>query len=127
MRALCGAQLSLFSIFISRVLAFGTINDPIHIGQHSEHERISRAAFRCHPKTVVSDGVCFEELTLMQLAGTSGPDLILKDIKIPGEFLGDLWGIGHVGRGFNGAVGAPDTLDPVSWGWYYSSHIPNII
>ena len=33
----------------------------------------------------------------MQLAGTSGPD-------------------GHVGRGFNGAVGSPDTLDPVPEG-----------
>jgi hypothetical protein len=78
-------------------LAFGTINEPAHIGQHSEHERLTRAAFGCPPDARVSDAVCFEELSLMQLAGTSGPD-------------------GHVGRGFNGAVGSPDTLDPVPEG-----------
>jgi hypothetical protein len=82
---------------ITGVSAFGTINEPTRIGQHSEHERLTRAAFGCPPDSSISDGSCFENLSLTQLAGVSGPD-------------------GHVGRGFNGAVGAPDTLDPVPEG-----------
>ncbi|KAF2431376.1 hypothetical protein EJ08DRAFT_648904 [Tothia fuscella] len=118
MRGLRGSCLLFLPSFTTLVFSFGTINEPLHIGQHSEHERLSRAAFRCHPKTGVSDGVCFEELSLMQLAGTSGPDLILGGIAVPGELMGNLWGFGevHVGRGLNGAVGAPDTLDPVPEG-----------
>ncbi|KAE9974487.1 hypothetical protein EG328_003817 [Venturia inaequalis] len=86
-----------FSFLITGVTAFGTINEPTRIGQHSEHERITRAAFGCPINVAVSDGTCFESLSLTQLAGESGPD-------------------GHVGRGFNGGVGAPDTLDPVPEG-----------
>lgn len=85
------------AIGITGASAFGTINEPTRIGQHSEHERITRAAFGCPLGSTVSDGACFEKLSLTQLAGESGPD-------------------GHVGRGFNGAVGAPDTLDPVPEG-----------
>lgn len=77
--------------------AFGTINDPNVIGQHCEHERITRAAFACPPGVKISDGRCFEELSLHQLAGRSGPS-------------------GAVGQGSNGAVGAPDMLDPTPEG-----------
>jgi len=77
--------------------AFGTINEPGLIGQHCEHERITRAAFACPPGVEVSDGRCFEGWSLDQLAGTSGPD-------------------GYVGQGTNGAVGAPDMLDPTPEG-----------
>jgi len=97
MQSPSGPLISIFFFFIHQAFSFGTINEPIHIGQHCEHERLSRAAFRCPPGVTISDGVCFEAISLMQLAGTSGPD-------------------GYVGRGFNGAVGAPDTLDPVPEG-----------
>ncbi|KAH6638871.1 hypothetical protein C7974DRAFT_122739 [Boeremia exigua] len=79
----------------THVVGFGTINEPAIIGQHCEHERITRAAFACPPNTQVSDGRCFEELSLHQLSGRS-------DI--------------YVGQGSNGAVGAPDMLDPVPEG-----------
>lgn len=78
-------------------MGFGTINEPEVVGQHCEHERITRAAFACPPGVTVSDGRCFEEVTLHQLAGRSGPE-------------------GHVGWGTNGAVGAPDMLDPTPEG-----------
>ncbi|KIW04647.1 uncharacterized protein PV09_04392 [Verruconis gallopava] len=84
-------------LLLSSSYGFGTINEPGLIGQHCEHERITRAAFACHPGNMVSDGRCFEPLSLDQLAGTSGPD-------------------GYVGQGSNGAVGAPDMLDPVPEG-----------
>jgi hypothetical protein len=77
------------------VHAFGTINEPAIIGQHCEHERITRAAFACPSDSKISDGRCFEELSLHQLSGRS-------DI--------------YVGQGSNGAVGAPDMLDPVPEG-----------
>jgi hypothetical protein len=77
------------------VQAFGTINEPAIIGQHCEHERITRAAFACPSDSKISDGRCFEELSLHQLSGRS-------DI--------------YVGQGSNGAVGAPDMLDPVPEG-----------
>ncbi|KAF2397155.1 hypothetical protein EJ06DRAFT_533341 [Trichodelitschia bisporula] len=86
-----------FLIFATSTAAFGTVNEPLRIGQHCEHERLTRAALGCPPGRPFSDAVCFEDLSLMQIAGTSGPD-------------------GHIGRGFNGAVGAPDTLDPVPEG-----------
>lgn len=76
-------------------LAFGTINEPAIIGQHCEHERITRAAFACPPDIKISDGRCFEELSLHQLSGRSDA---------------------YVGQGSNGAVGAPDMLDPVPEG-----------
>jgi hypothetical protein len=79
----------------SYVHAFGTINEPAIIGQHCEHERITRAAFACPADNKISDGRCFEELSLHQLSGRS-------DI--------------YVGQGSNGAVGAPDMLDPVPEG-----------
>jgi hypothetical protein len=98
MRSPLGSHLFfLLPLFLHQARPFGTINEPSTFGQHSEHERLSRAAYRCPPGVTVSDGVCFEEMSLVQLAGTSGPD-------------------GYVGRGFNGAVGAPDTLDPVPEG-----------
>jgi hypothetical protein len=83
--------------WIAPILGFGTINEPEVVGQHCEHERITRAAFACPPGVTISDGRCFEELSLHQLAGRSGPD-------------------GHVGWGTNGAVGAPDMLDPTPEG-----------
>ncbi|OAG11936.1 uncharacterized protein CC84DRAFT_1201070 [Paraphaeosphaeria sporulosa] len=94
---------SLFALLLSCVirsdlaLGFGTINEPEVVGQHCEHERITRAAFACPPGVTTSDGRCFEELSLHQLAGRSGPE-------------------GHVGWGTNGAVGAPDMLDPTPEG-----------
>ena len=90
---------SIFTLFIfyTSVHGFGTINEPGLIGQHCEHERITRAAFACPPGVEVSDGRCFEGWSLDQLAGTSGPD-------------------GYVGQGTNGAVGAPDMLDPTPEG-----------
>ncbi|KAF2010729.1 hypothetical protein BU24DRAFT_426940 [Aaosphaeria arxii CBS 175.79] len=84
-------------LFTSRGDAFGTINEPAVIGQHCEHERITRAAFACNSNNPVSDGRCFEEMTLHQLAGTSEEE-------------------GYVGQGSNGAVGAPDMLDPIPEG-----------
>lgn len=79
--------------------AFGTINEPIILGQHNEHEMITRLAFQC-PSGQKSDGVCFEPRSLDQLAGYH------RDV------------LGHAipGAGFNGAVGSPDTLDPVPEG-----------
>ncbi|KAK3389268.1 hypothetical protein B0H63DRAFT_463297 [Podospora didyma] len=76
--------------------AFGTINDPYVIGQHNEHELITRLAFRC-PDGQKSDGYCFEPRSLDQLAGYHQE---VAGIQIPV-------------LGFNGAVGAPDTLDPM--------------
>ncbi|KAJ4988637.1 hypothetical protein SVAN01_05928 [Stagonosporopsis vannaccii] len=87
--------LLLFFSCLAPVSGFGTINEPAIIGQHCEHERITRAAFACAPNQHVSDGRCFEELSLHQLSGRS-------DV--------------YVGQGSNGAVGAPDMLDPVPEG-----------
>jgi hypothetical protein len=87
--------LTLPLLFSSTVLGFGTINEPNVIGQHCEHERITRAAFAC--PAAISDGRCFEGKTLDQLAGTSQEE-------------------GYVGQGSNGAVGAPDMLDPTPEG-----------
>jgi Mg-chelatase subunit ChlD len=71
---------------------FGTINDAL--GQHNEHEMITYAAFRCLEEE--SDGICFEKESLKNLAGWHFQD--------------------KVGRGGNGAVGSPDTLDPIPEG-----------
>jgi hypothetical protein len=90
---LIGSFIALHSV----TYGFGTINEPNVIGQHCEHERITRAAFACPPGITISDGRCFEELSLHQLAGRSGPH-------------------GYVGQGSNGAVGAPDMLDPTPEG-----------
>lgn len=79
--------------------AFGTINEPIILGQHNEHEMVTRVAFQC-PSGQKSDGVCFEPRSLDQLAG----------------FHRDVMGLPIPGAGFNGAVGSPDTLDPVPEG-----------
>ena len=78
--------------------AFGTINMPA-IGQHNEHEMVTRLAFQC-PQGGKSDGFCFEPRSLDQLAG----------------YHVDLFGVPIPGGGFNGAVGAPDTLDPAPEG-----------
>lgn len=73
---------------------FGTINDGLLLDQHNEHEQITRRAFACDGEK--SDGICFEKLSLNQLAGTH---------------------VGPVtGLGTNGAVGSPDTLDPIPEG-----------
>ncbi|MGK5547366.1 CinY protein, partial [Streptomyces sp. URMC 127] len=63
--------------------AFGTVNT---LGQHAEHERITRAALACPPGTP-SDGTCFEPRSLDQVAGRGGTF---------------------------GAVGAPDTDEVLS-------------
>ncbi|WP_058041376.1 hypothetical protein [Streptomyces roseifaciens] len=63
--------------------AFGTVNT---LGQHAEHERITRAALACPPGTP-SDGSCFEPRSLDQIAGRGGTF---------------------------GAVGAPDTDEVLS-------------
>lgn len=89
------ALLLSISHLLAPISGFGTINEPAIIGQHCEHERITRAAFACAANQQVSDGRCFEELSLHQLSGRS-------DI--------------YVGQGSNGAVGAPDMLDPVPEG-----------
>ncbi|KAF1960556.1 hypothetical protein CC80DRAFT_589948 [Byssothecium circinans] len=47
---------------------FGTING---LGQHSEHERITRAALQCQGAWK-SDGTCFETRSIDQVAGKSG-------------------------------------------------------
>ncbi|KAK4641188.1 hypothetical protein QC761_610140 [Podospora bellae-mahoneyi] len=79
--------------------AFGTINEPVILGQHNEHEMVTRLAFQC-PSGQKSDGVCFEPRSLDQLAG----------------YHREVMGVALPGAGFNGAVGAPDTLDPVPEG-----------
>ncbi|MEU1313225.1 CinY protein [Streptomyces cinnamoneus] len=48
--------------------AFGTVNT---LGQHAEHERITRAALACAPGRA-SDGTCFEPRSLDQMAGHKG-------------------------------------------------------
>ena len=87
----CIPALTCFLPLISFPFAssFGTINEPTTIGQHCEHERLTRAAFACQLGVAISDGRCFEDLSLHQLAGRSGPE-------------------GSIGQGSNGAVGAPD-------------------
>ena len=67
---------------------FGTPNGLL--GQHAEHERITRAALACPPNTQ-SDGHCFEPDSLDQLAGRTGTAGGLTPWLAP-------WG----------AVGAPD-------------------
>ncbi|KAK4465906.1 hypothetical protein QBC42DRAFT_260637 [Cladorrhinum samala] len=81
------------------VTGFGTINEPVVLGQHNEHEMVTRLAFQC-PSGQKSDGMCFEPRSLDQLAG----------------YHRDVMGVAVPGAGFNGAVGAPDTLDPVPEG-----------
>lgn len=81
------------------VTGFGTINEPVVLGQHNEHEMVTRLAFQC-PSGRKSDGICFESRSLDQLAG----------------YHRDVMGVPLPGAGFNGAVGAPDTLDPVPEG-----------
>jgi hypothetical protein len=81
--------------FPAMTAAFGTINAPIVLGQHNEHEMITRLAFQC-PSDQKSDGACFEPRSLDQLAG----------------YHINVMGIALTGTGTNGAVGAPDTFDP---------------
>src|SRR4051794_195438 len=97
-------MISFFSPIVLLVLpiltaAFGTINAPLILGQHNEHEMITRLAFQC-PSGQKSDGTCFETRSLDQLAG----------------YHNDLGGFPLVGTGINGAVGAPDTFDPLPEG-----------
>ncbi|KAJ4413915.1 hypothetical protein N0V85_003382 [Neurospora sp. IMI 360204] len=98
--------LLLLAIIPRCIHSFGTINEPIVLGQHNEHEMITRLAFQCPGAStgaiinVKSDGVCFEPRSLDQLAGTH---IDVQGFPIPGG-------------GTNGAVGAPDLLDPVPEG-----------
>ncbi|KAK3294170.1 uncharacterized protein B0H64DRAFT_462757 [Chaetomium fimeti] len=85
--------------FAAVTVAFGTINDPIVLKQHNEHEMITRLAFQC-PSDQKSDGNCFEPRSLDQLAG----------------YHNNVLGIALTGTGTNGAVGAPDTFDPLPEG-----------
>ncbi|KXX74014.1 Opticin [Madurella mycetomatis] len=80
-------------------VAFGTINEPMILGQHNEHEMVTRLAFQCSSGQR-SDGICFEPRSLDQLAG----------------YHRDVMGLPIPGAGFNGAVGSPDTLDPIPEG-----------
>lgn len=64
--------------------AFGTIYSD-DIGQHGEHEKITRAALAC-PAGTPSDGTCFEPVSVLQIAGEEG--------------------------GGYGGVGAPDIVPP---------------
>lgn len=60
-------------IFLQPILAekqFGTVNNAL-LGQHAEHEHITRAALAC-PSVWKSDGSCFEPLSIDQLAGRDG-------------------------------------------------------
>ncbi|KAK4233631.1 Opticin [Achaetomium macrosporum] len=86
--------------------AFGTINEPVFLGQHNEHEMITRLAFQCESGKR-SDGTCFEPRSLDQLAG----------------YHRDVMGVAIPGAGFNGAVGSPDTFDPVPEG--HEAHCDN--
>ena len=96
---LCLSFHAITTIPISVVSAFGTVNDPNILGQNNEHEMITRLAFQCAPRTK-SDGFCFEEHSLKQLAG----------------YHFNYNGFPIAGAGFNGAVGAPDTFDPAPEG-----------
>ncbi|KAK1831290.1 Opticin [Podospora conica] len=78
-------------------VAFGTVNGVL--GQHNEHEMVTRLAFQC-PKGQKSDGMCFEPRSLAQLAG----------------YHSNFMGFPIPGAGSNGAVGAPDMLDPIPEG-----------
>ncbi|KAH8646501.1 hypothetical protein BGZ60DRAFT_553823 [Tricladium varicosporioides] len=63
-------SLTLFTLF-STAAAFGTWNATPILGQHAEHEYITRAGLWCgegHP----SDGKCFEDISMNQLAGRPG-------------------------------------------------------
>ncbi|KAK4099223.1 hypothetical protein N658DRAFT_430310 [Parathielavia hyrcaniae] len=93
------ASVWLFHFGVTVVSGFGTINEPLVVRQHNEHEIITRLAFQC-PSARGSDGTCFESRSLDQLAGWHV----------------NVLGIAVTGAGFNGAVGAPDTLDPVPEG-----------
>jgi len=57
---------SFFLTIPPRVLSFGTIST---LHQHTEHERITRAALACRGK---SSGDCFEPRSIDQLAGKGG-------------------------------------------------------
>ncbi|KAK4170044.1 hypothetical protein QBC43DRAFT_307054 [Cladorrhinum sp. PSN259] len=96
--SLAGFAVGLLSL-TPPVAGFGTINEPVVLGQHNEHEMVTRLAFQC-PSGQKSDGICFEPRSLDQLAG----------------YHRDVMGLPLPGAGFNGAVGAPDTLDPVPEG-----------
>jgi hypothetical protein len=85
--------------FSPTAAAFGTVNEPQILKQHNEHEMITRLALQC-PSGKKSDGICFEPRSLDQLAG----------------FHVNVMGIPIPGAGSNGAVGAPDTLDPAPEG-----------
>ncbi|MEV4443103.1 CinY protein [Streptomyces sp. NPDC049577] len=62
------AALLLTAVPAQPAQAFGTVNA---LGQHAEHERVTRAALACAPGAR-SDGDCFEPRSLAQLAGHDG-------------------------------------------------------
>lgn len=98
-RSLLAGTTCLFGLIVPPALGFGTINEPVVLGQHNEHEMITRLAFQC-PSGQKSDGICFEPRSLDQLAG----------------YHREVIGLPIPGGGSNGAVGAPDALDPVPEG-----------
>src|SRR4051794_6117402 len=55
-------------------LGFGTVNEPIKLQQHAEHEKITRAGLQCAPGYGPQDtpGRCFEDKSIAQLAGEEG-------------------------------------------------------
>jgi hypothetical protein len=75
-------------IQVAKGKPFGTING---LGQHKEHEIVTRLAFQCPPGQR-SNGDCFEPITLDNIAGTH---------------VGGIPGIGH-----NGMDGSLDDLLP---------------
>jgi len=58
------------TLFPQYALSFGTVNGPL--GQHAEHEKITRAALECRTADGKSDGICFEAVSLDQVAGKAG-------------------------------------------------------
>ncbi|KAF2264090.1 hypothetical protein CC78DRAFT_544454 [Lojkania enalia] len=77
-----------YFILLATCKPFGTVNGIL--GQHNEHEMISRLAFQCPPGQN-TDGICFEPISLGNLAGTHGV------IPLTGD---------------NGMVGSPDDIFP---------------
>ncbi len=64
----CGVGICCGGLIPAAADAFGTVNI---LGQHAEHERITRLALGCRPGEP-HDGSCFENDSLSNLAGTTG-------------------------------------------------------
>ncbi|KAH7333298.1 hypothetical protein BKA65DRAFT_460002 [Rhexocercosporidium sp. MPI-PUGE-AT-0058] len=68
---------------------FGTVDKPLTLNQHAEHEKITRVALKCRAGETAASGKCFEPRSLDQIAG---------------------------GPGTLGGVGSPDSLTPTPEG-----------